>query len=358
MAKGKTKGADSLFGGDAPGSHPPTEQVAHRDKDAEAEATLKKVKEESPRRIRQMALAKPFPVSAIKWKPQSVKNNRCAAVAYIDARLVMDRLDDVCGVDGWSDKYKLLPDGSVLCKLSIWVFASGQEPVKITKCDVGSPSEQPDGGDRLKAACSDALKRAAVKFGVGRYIYRLVPQWVDYDPVKRQIVRVPQLPAFAIPKAETAEERVEYHDLDGNVVESDATPPMKGDKLPERPAQNTGGAIAREGSKGDREKFNAREQEALAKAKLDEEKQRAKAEASEPKDATLEKWKSYWKEILHDCSDAQTLTNVVKERLRKETPKQFHGAIWEYILLAAGSVEWNWKPELNKFVDERTDAPY
>jgi len=49
----------------------------------------------------------------------------------------------------------------------------------ISKTDVGSPSEQPDVGDRLKAAFSDALKRAAVKFGIGRYLYRLSAQWVD-----------------------------------------------------------------------------------------------------------------------------------------------------------------------------------
>jgi hypothetical protein len=49
----------------------------------------------------------------------------------------------------------------------------------LTKVDVGSPSEQPDGGDRLKAAFSDALQREAVKYGVVRYLYRLPSQWVD-----------------------------------------------------------------------------------------------------------------------------------------------------------------------------------
>jgi hypothetical protein len=51
--------------------------------------------------------------------------------------------------------------------------------------DVGSPSEQPDDGDQLKAALSDALKRAAIKLGIGRYHYRLPRQWVDYDPQAR-----------------------------------------------------------------------------------------------------------------------------------------------------------------------------
>jgi hypothetical protein len=50
------------------------------------------------------------------------------------------------------------------------------------------------GGDRLKAAFSDALKRAAVKFGVGRYLYRLPSQWVDWDPQRRQFKVKPVLP--------------------------------------------------------------------------------------------------------------------------------------------------------------------
>lgn len=144
------------------------------------------------------ALAAPFEPREVKFKPQMVKNNRCLAMAYIDARLIQDRLDDVLGPENWEDAYKLLPDGSVMCRLRLKLGDRW-----ITKTDVGSPSEQPDSGDRLKAAVSDALKRAAVKFGIGRYLYRLPAQWVDYDPVKKQIVQVPQMPAFAIPKGKT-----------------------------------------------------------------------------------------------------------------------------------------------------------
>ena len=73
----------------------------------------------------------------------------------------------------------------------------------ITKSDVGGPSEQPDEGDRRKAAFSDALKRAAVKFGIGRYLYRLPNQWLDYDPQRRQFARPPTLPAWALPAKES-----------------------------------------------------------------------------------------------------------------------------------------------------------
>lgn len=141
------------------------------------------------------ALAAPFEPREVKYKPQMVKNNRCLAMAYIDARLIQDRLDEVLGVENWEDGYRILPDGSVVCRLRCKLGDRW-----IAKTDVGSPSEQPDGGDRLKAAFSDALKRAAVKFGIGRYLYRLPAQWVDYDPVKKQIVQVPQMPALGLPK--------------------------------------------------------------------------------------------------------------------------------------------------------------
>ncbi|MBY0227996.1 MAG: hypothetical protein K2W96_01815 [Gemmataceae bacterium] len=142
-------------------------------------------------------LAAPFDPSEVKWKPQTVSGNRALAVAFVDARAIQDRLDDVLGVMGWQDSYECLPDGAVVCRLRVRV---GDE--WITKEDVGGQSEQPDEGDRRKAAFSDALKRAAVKFGVGRYLYRLKPQWVDYDPQKRQIVGTPRLPGAPAPAPE------------------------------------------------------------------------------------------------------------------------------------------------------------
>src|SRR5262249_21177403 len=75
------------------------------------------------------------------------------------------------------------------------------------KQDVGSPSEQEDEGDRTKAAFSDALKRAAVHFGVFRYGYRLPSQWCDCTTVERggrqyfkAWVQQPKLPPWALPR--------------------------------------------------------------------------------------------------------------------------------------------------------------
>lgn len=144
-------------------------------------------------------LAAPFAPDEIEWKPMVVSGNRALAAAYIDARAVQDRLDQVVGPENWQDDYKPLEDGSVVCRLRVRINDQW-----IAKTDVGSQSDQKDAGDRRKAAFSDALKRAAVKFGIGRYLYRLPSQWVDYDAHKKQFTRVPQLPAWATPGKQAA----------------------------------------------------------------------------------------------------------------------------------------------------------
>jgi len=130
------------------------------------------------------ALASPFENNEIRHKPGVVSGNRALAIPYVDARAIQDRLDLALGLINWQDEYECLADGAVICRLRVRI---GDE--WIVKVDVGGPSDQPDEGDRRKAAFSDALKRAAVKFGIGRYLYRQTPQWLDFDPVRKQFVR-------------------------------------------------------------------------------------------------------------------------------------------------------------------------
>ena len=46
-------------------------------------------------------LAKPFDPAMVRWKPQKVSGNRALVIAYVDARVIQDRLDEVLGVEGW-----------------------------------------------------------------------------------------------------------------------------------------------------------------------------------------------------------------------------------------------------------------
>lgn len=142
-------------------------------------------------------LARPFDIRDVKFLPKNVRGNRALAMPYISARSVMDRLDQVFGPANWTDDFQVLPDGSVQFFLSVRFDPAMDQWVK--KTDVGSPSEQPDSGDRLKAAVSDGLKRCAVKLGCGRYLYSIPPIWADYDPQKKMFTVVPQLPNWALP---------------------------------------------------------------------------------------------------------------------------------------------------------------
>ncbi len=155
--------------------------------------------------VREVAarLAAPFAADVVHFKPQTVSGNRALAVAYIDARAVMDRLDDVLGIAGWQDTYTPLPDGTVVCRLAIRI---GDE--WVPREDVGGESDQKDEGDKRKSAFSDALKRVAVKFGVGRYLYSVPLQWCDYDAQKRQFTRQPTLHPDFLPQRDQGQQTV------------------------------------------------------------------------------------------------------------------------------------------------------
>lgn len=138
-------------------------------------------------------LAEPFEADEVKWKPQAVSGSRAMAIAYVSSRAVMDRLDEVLGVGNWQTSFREIPDG-IICRLRVKLNGDWADHE-----DVGGFSAQPDDGDKLKAAFSDALKRVAVHVGVGRYLYSLPRQWVDYDPQKKQFARAPELPTWANP---------------------------------------------------------------------------------------------------------------------------------------------------------------
>jgi hypothetical protein len=114
-----------------------------------------------------------FPRDAISWRAQSVTKDgsKAMALAYIDARDVMDRLDDVCGAANWQDRYEF-HGARTICYLSIRIDGEW-----VTKADGAGDSDV----EAEKGAISDALKRAAVKWGIGRYLYSLKSPWVPCE---------------------------------------------------------------------------------------------------------------------------------------------------------------------------------
>lgn len=121
------------------------------------------------------ALCEPFPAEFIDWRVGSTTGDKTKgmALAYIDARTVMDRLDTVCGPDNWQCNYTPGCNGSIVCNLGIRTPANEW----VWKAD-GAGATDVEGE---KGMLSDALKRSAVRWGVGRYLYELGSPWVALE---------------------------------------------------------------------------------------------------------------------------------------------------------------------------------
>lgn len=120
------------------------------------------------------ALKNPFPPDRISWRIGATANGKGIALAYIDARDVMQRLDEVCGPENWQCEYPHASQKTV-CRIGIrigdeWIWKSNGAG------DTDYESE--------KGALSDAFKRAAVLWGIGQYLYDLDSPWVALEGKK------------------------------------------------------------------------------------------------------------------------------------------------------------------------------
>lgn len=141
-------------------------------------------------------LKNPFDPKFVKCRVGATSKDKKKGIAlfYVDAREVMKRLDDVCGMDGWQRSVEETPHGCV-AELSIRMpYTVNGEEKWVTKSDTGEFTKTSE----LKGASSDAFKRAAVNFGVGRYLYYIPNQWFPINEYK-QFVETPTLPVWATP---------------------------------------------------------------------------------------------------------------------------------------------------------------
>jgi hypothetical protein len=146
-------------------------------------------------------LKQPFDPRFIKWRIGQVNRDgtKATAFAYLDAREVYKRLDDVCGVGGWQDKIIEIREGFI-AEISILVGDTW-----ITRSDAADYTDM----EAIKGGASSAVKRAAAVWGVGRYLYYLPTVWAPVkvlykkkngDPVYG-LADTPTLPEWAIPNA-------------------------------------------------------------------------------------------------------------------------------------------------------------
>ncbi len=101
-----------------------------------------------------------------KWRVQSANEYGAKCVAYIDARDVQDLLDEVCGPAFWQCKYSE-HKGNLFCSIGVDVDKDGT--CWTWKEDCGTESNV----EKQKGEASDAFKRAAVMWGIGRFLYSM-----------------------------------------------------------------------------------------------------------------------------------------------------------------------------------------
>lgn len=172
-------------------------------------------------------LDEPFPDSEIEWRIQQAgENNKgpwAKCLAYVTNRAIMKRLDEVVGKENWQNAYVPGPNGGVVCRLSIRVNGEW-----ITKEDGAENTDI----ESVKGGLSDAMKRSAYQWGIGRYLYYLSEGWANVHENGEHFASCkiksngqdkhiqfrwspPQLPAWALPedKGEDVPERSEQYQM-------------------------------------------------------------------------------------------------------------------------------------------------
>ena len=129
-------------------------------------------------------LKKPFPASFISWRAGAISRDRkrAQALPYADPRLYEDRLNEVCPGD-WGVHFEPWGETRIICELTIH---------GVTRASTG----EFDPEDRIAhgtAAEAQAFKRACSKFGLGRYLYDIPINWVDYDEERHRLDKTPEL---------------------------------------------------------------------------------------------------------------------------------------------------------------------
>ena len=137
-------------------------------------------------------LAAPLAPQDVEWKPGATTRDKKKglAMAYLTSRAIQDRLDEVCGPAGWRNEFVPGPAGGVLCGLSIRVTYADGTAAWVTKWDGADNTDV----EAVKGGLSSAMKRAAVLWGIGRYLYQLDAQWVELDQ-RGRFAQTPRLPA-------------------------------------------------------------------------------------------------------------------------------------------------------------------
>jgi len=160
------------------------------------------------------SLAQPFDPPVVKWVVKATAESkegkrRGLVAAYADPRAYSDRLNQLLTPLGWTQDYSMhvvqdfqRKNGGketcasakvmVICRVTIFGINSHS----------GTGEDWAENENALTSADAQAFKRACSCFGLGRYLYSLPQVWIELDEFKRP-VRLPDLPAWALPEGHT-----------------------------------------------------------------------------------------------------------------------------------------------------------
>lgn len=126
-------------------------------------------------------LREPFASDDVEWRIQKagINNNKAWGIvlAYVTNRAIQQRLDAVAGAANWQNEYTNAPEGGVLCGISIY-----ENDRWVTKYDGAENTAV----EKVKGGLSSAMKRAAVQWGIGRYLYDVKTVFVTMIKEKPQ----------------------------------------------------------------------------------------------------------------------------------------------------------------------------
>lgn len=175
-------------------------------------------------------LAEPFPVADVEFRVSRAWDGdngvECRVLAYITARAISQRLDDVVGPGNWQNTAAQVIEmrhGIIGVQLGISILVNG---VWVTKWDIAEQTEF----EPVKGAYSGAMKRAGQQWGIGRYLWGLDetraetsregkgPEWnwarlKKDDGGRAYFWKAPKLPQWAIPIDLDVEESVSKETL-------------------------------------------------------------------------------------------------------------------------------------------------
>ena len=123
------------------------------------------------------ALAQPFDERDLRYRAGAVSRDKTKAQAlpYVDPRAYEDRLNQLVPGD-WNVTFKPWGESRIICSLTIH---------GVMRSSTGEAGDSPTGIAGTSAE-AQAFKRACARFGLGRYLYAITPQWREYDVTTRR----------------------------------------------------------------------------------------------------------------------------------------------------------------------------